>query len=177
MTAYHLPPFVKSGKGEKGDPGQTGGVGVGTTNITNVTNVTNVTDVHTGTETHDTTSLHGAWHLYPDAIAITAKQIAVKSATVAATGSTQSDAALIDVGFTLVSAADGTKGVKLPDAREGRNCWIKNNVAASLKVWPTSGDAINAIAANSNFSIGNLMACQFTAYDETTWYTTPLVAS
>ncbi len=101
----------------------------------------------------------------------------IPTATVAATGSTQTDAAPITTGFTLVSAADGTKGVKLPTAVAGLQCIIKNNVAATLKVWPFSGDAINAIAADSSMSLANLVSAVFTAYDATTWYTTPLLPS
>ena len=101
----------------------------------------------------------------------------IKSATVAATGSTQSDAASVSDGFTLVSAADGTKGVKLPAAIAGRTVILKNNVAAVLKVWPASGDGINAITVDSNFTMLTVTACLFVAYDSTTWYSVPLVAS
>jgi hypothetical protein len=101
----------------------------------------------------------------------------LKSATVAATGSTQANAAAVSDGFTLVSAADGTKGVRLPAAIAGRTVILKNNAAAVLKVWPSSGDAINAIAADSNFTMTNLTACMYVAYDSTTWYSIPLVAS
>lgn len=98
-------------------------------------------------------------------------------ATVAATGSDQAGAASVDVGFTLVSAADGTKGVKLPAAAAGKRVEIKNNVNAVLKVYPATGDAINAIAANSALSMAALTSAVFNAYDDTTWYTTPLVPS
>jgi hypothetical protein len=101
----------------------------------------------------------------------------LKSATVAAAGSTQANAAAVSDGFTLVSAADGTKGVVLPAAIAGRTVILKNNVAAVLKVWPASGDAINAIAVDSNFTMTNLTACMYVAYDSTTWYSVPLVAS
>jgi hypothetical protein len=101
----------------------------------------------------------------------------LKSATVAAAGSTQANAAAVSDGFTLVSAADGTKGVVLPAAIAGRTVILKNNAAAVLKVWPASGDAINAIAADSNFTMTNLTACMYVAYDSTTWYSVPLVAS
>jgi len=101
----------------------------------------------------------------------------LKSATVAAAGSTQANAAAVSDGFTLVSAADGTKGVVLPAAVAGRTVILKNNAAAVLKVWPASGDAINAITVDSNFTMTNLTACMYIAYDSTTWYSVPLVAS
>jgi hypothetical protein len=99
------------------------------------------------------------------------------SATVAATGSTQSDAASIATGFTLVSAADATKGVKLPTAAAGKICIVKNNVNAVLKIWPATGDAINAITADGSMSIAALTSAVLVAYDATTWYTVPLLPS
>lgn len=101
----------------------------------------------------------------------------IPTATVAATGSTQADAALIAEGFTLVSAADATKGVLLPTARAGAICIIKNNVAAILKVWPSTSDAINAGGANAVFSVPASTSVILVAYDATTWYSTPLVPS
>jgi len=101
----------------------------------------------------------------------------IKSATVAATGSTQSDAASVSDGFTLVSAADGTKGVKLPAAVAGRTVILKNNANAVLKVWPASGDAVNAITADSNYVLAAYTSSLLVAYDATTWYSVPLLAS
>ena len=101
----------------------------------------------------------------------------LKSATVAATGSTQSDAASVSDGFTLVSAADGTKGIKLPAAVAGRTVILKNGAAAILKVWPASGDGINAIAVDSNYVLAANTSSLLVAYDATTWYSVPLLAS
>ena len=99
------------------------------------------------------------------------------SATVAATGTNQATAAAIATGFTLVSAADATKGILLPAAAAGKTCVIKNNAAAVLKVWPASGDAVNAIAADSNYVLASLTSTVLVAYDATTWYSVPLLAS
>ena len=99
------------------------------------------------------------------------------SATVAATGTNQATAAAIATGFTLVSGADATKGILLPAAAAGRTCVIKNNAAAVLKVWPASGDAVNAIAADSNYVLASLTSTLLVAYDATTWYSVPLLAS
>ena len=99
------------------------------------------------------------------------------SATVAAAGTNQATAAAIATGFTLVSGADATKGILLPAAAAGRTCVIKNNAAAVLKVWPASGDAVNAIAADSNYVLASLTSTLLVAYDATTWYSVPLLAS
>lgn len=99
------------------------------------------------------------------------------SATVAATGTNQATAAQLADGFVLVSAADATKGVKLPAAAAGRQVHVKNGANAALPVYPATGDAINAIAVNSPITMGALTSATFTAYDATTWYTNPLVPS
>jgi hypothetical protein len=108
---------------------------------------------------------------------VTAGDLYVASATVAATGSTQADAAQLAGGFTLVSAADATKGVKLPSAVAGRMVIIKNGANAVLKVWPSTGDAVNAIAVDSNYVLAANTSSILVAYDSTTWYSVPLLAS
>lgn len=104
---------------------------------------------------------------------------AVPSATVAAAGSVQGDAAAVATGFTLVTAADAIKGVILPAAVAGLVCIIKNADAANaiLKIYPATGDAINAIAANSALSIAAKTSVILVAYDATTWYSVPLLPS
>jgi len=101
----------------------------------------------------------------------------LKTATVAATGSTQADAASVSDGLTLVTAADGTKGIKLPAAVAGRTVILKNGAAAILKVWPASGDGINAITVDSNYVLAANTSSLLIAYDATTWYSVPLLAS
>ena len=101
----------------------------------------------------------------------------LKTATVAATGSTQTDAASVSDGLTLVTAADGTKGIKLPAAVAGRTVILKNGAAAILKVWPASGDGINAITVDSNYVLAANTSSLLIAYDATTWYSVPLLAS
>ena len=101
----------------------------------------------------------------------------IPTATVAATGSTQANAAAVSDGFTLVSAADGTKGIVLPAAVAGRTIILKNGAAAILKVWPAVGDAINAIAVDSNYVLAANTSSLLVAYDSTTWYSVPLLAS
>lgn len=105
--------------------------------------------------------------------------VSTPSATVAATGSTQTDAAVVGTGFTLVTAADATKGVKLPTAVAGLVCEIKNADAANaiLKIWPNTSDAVNALSANAAFSIAAKTSVRLIAYDATTWYSIPLLPS
>lgn len=101
------------------------------------------------------------------------------SATVAAAGSIQGDATAFVAGFTLVTAADATKGAQLPAAAAGKICIVKNADAANavLKIWPATGDGINAVAVNSAYSMAANTCSMFIAYDATTWYSLPLLAS
>jgi hypothetical protein len=103
--------------------------------------------------------------------------LVIPTATVAAAGTTAADAGVLTTGFTLVSAADATKGVVLPAAAAGKVVIIKNGAAAVLKIWPATGDAINAIAVDSAFSVASLVSLMLVAYDATTWYSVPLLPS
>lgn len=103
----------------------------------------------------------------------------IPTATVAAAGSVQGDAGTLTEGFTLVTAADDTKGVVLPSAVAGMQCIVKSSVANKiLKVYPNTSDAINALSANAAISLASgPTIAHFIAYDATTWYTLPLLPS
>jgi hypothetical protein len=101
--------------------------------------------------------------------------------TVAA-GSVQADATQIKShGISMVhcTGANATKGVKLPGATKGKILFLKNSDAANavLKVWPKSGDAINALGANNALSMAAKTAAVFVALDGTTWFTFSLLPS
>lgn len=97
--------------------------------------------------------------------------------TVAAAGSIQGDAAALSEGFNFVTGADDTKGVLLPAAVAGMRVIIKVDTGNDLKVWPATGDAINAIAANSAMTVVDDVCFELIALDGTTWYTLPLLPS
>jgi len=98
-------------------------------------------------------------------------------AAVAAAGNNQGTAAALSEGLNVVSAADGTKGVILPTAVAGAVVIVKNTVDAALKIYPASGAAINAVAANGSYDITNLTSTMLVASSATQWYSVPLVAS
>jgi predicted RecA/RadA family phage recombinase len=108
---------------------------------------------------------------------IPAGHVRVPTSTVAATGSVQGDAAQLQEGFNLVTAADGTKGVILPAAVAGMVVQVKNNTNAVLKVYPAASDTVNALSANAAISVAAFTNAVFTAYDATAWYTNPLLPS
>jgi len=101
----------------------------------------------------------------------------VRTATVAAAGTTAANAGQLIEGFNLVTGPDDTKGVVLPPAAAGAQVIIKVGDGADLKVWPATGDAINAIAVDSAMTVVDDVCFVLTALDSTTWYTTPLLPS
>ena len=98
-------------------------------------------------------------------------------AAVAAAGSTQANATALAEGISVVSAADGTKGVRLPTAVAGMVIIVKNTAAGALNIYPATGGAINAVSANGAYSITNLTSSLLVASSTTQWYSVPLVAS
>jgi len=74
--------------------------------------------------------------------------------TVAATGSLISDAAQLNAGRNVVTAANGTKAVRLPPAIDGAKVEVVNTVAGQdLIVFPyKAADQINAITAGASFT-------------------------
>lgn len=97
--------------------------------------------------------------------------------TVAAAGSVQGDAAAMVADFVLVTGADATKGVILPTPAAGRRIVVKNNAGSVLKVYPATGGAINAIAANTAISLAANVPAMFIASSATQWWTLPLLPS
>jgi hypothetical protein len=98
---------------------------------------------------------------------------------VAAAGSAVTDAAQLSSGFTVVTGADGTKGVKLPATPvAGTVVIIKGTTAGVLKVWPDAAATINAIGSNGALSLASgAIPAIFIAKSTTQWYSLPLVPS
>ena len=98
--------------------------------------------------------------------------LARSSATVTALSSDQAGAAALTAELNAISAADGTKGVKLPTAAADKAVDIVNTSASAvLKVYPATGGQINALGANNAFSIGPGRTAKFIGRSATLWYT------
>lgn len=92
--------------------------------------------------------------------------------TVAAAGSAQGSATLAPYETNLVTAADGAKGVVLPQALAGNSVWIVNaDAAQNLLIYPASGAAIDALGANNAFTLSGGQKIELRAYSATQWYT------
>ena len=75
--------------------------------------------------------------------------------TLAASGSSQATAQTIVNHVTMVSAADGTKGVVLPVAITNGEFYAVGNAVANqtLKLYPSTGSAINAGALDASINV------------------------
>lgn len=98
----------------------------------------------------------------------------VPTGTVAAAGSVIANAAAITaLGLTLVTGADNTKAVLLPDAAAGSVLWLANfaGANATLPVFPTVNDTINLLAANASYVQATNSVVGFIKYNAVAWYT------
>jgi hypothetical protein len=92
--------------------------------------------------------------------------------TVAATGSTVADAALLTGVHNLVTAANATKGVILPANRPaGEILTVVNTAAATLKVYPPTGGDINNGSDNAAVLLRDTQTGLFVSLGSNNWST------
>lgn len=98
----------------------------------------------------------------------------VPAGTVAAAGSAIGNGTQVTgLGITLVTAADNTKAVILPDAAIGSVLWLANFSGGNntLAVFPTVADAINLLGANNVYTQATNSTVGFVKYSASQWYT------
>jgi hypothetical protein len=98
---------------------------------------------------------------------------ALARATLAAAGSSASDAAALTQQVQIVTGADGAKGVALPAAATTDGPYvIFNDAAAALLVYPVNGgnDNINGLAEDAAFSMAGGEMAIFVPSSATQWY-------
>jgi len=94
----------------------------------------------------------------------------VTAASVAATGSIQSDAAPLGLtNTTFVTSDSASKGVKLPTGEAGDIMSVVNNSVTTAKLYPATGGSLNGLATNAAVVIpaSKGVTCFCTAAD--TW--------
>ena len=98
------------------------------------------------------------------------KQLAVD--TVAAAGSSDTDAILMSAGRNMVTGADGAVGVKLPSAVQGMSVTVVNTVAGEdLLVYPNTSGQINSLTATTGaFTVPGGTEVTFYCDVVTHWY-------
>lgn len=99
---------------------------------------------------------------------------ALDRGTLAAAGSSASDAAAIVTQVVIATGADGAKGIALPAAATTEGpILVINDAAATLLVYPVNGgnDNINALAEDAAFSMAGGEWALFIPTSATQWYT------
>jgi len=96
------------------------------------------------------------------------------NSALASLGTIQGDAAPIATTTTIVTGADGTKGVILPACGTGETVMVFNNSASTLKVWPPVGSAISVAGtglgtANASYAHTTYANCLYTCVSATQW--------
>ena len=97
--------------------------------------------------------------------------------TAFATGGQASATALTGEFNNVTTVATAGDSVKLPTAALGLKITVKNSGAASLAVFPATGDAINSLAANLSVDIAPKGQMTFRAIDATTYHTDEFLTS
>lgn len=98
----------------------------------------------------------------------------VPAGTVVAAGSAIGNGTQVTgLGITLVTGADNTKAVILPDAAIGSVLWLANFSGGNntLAVFPTVADAINLLGANNVYTQATNSTVGFIKYSASQWYT------
>ncbi len=99
-----------------------------------------------------------------------ANDAATAPVSLAAAGSAQGDAGAIAGSLVVVTASDGTKGVRLPAITVGARVEVYNSVASQgLKVYPATGGNINGGSTNAAITMAGKTFARFVAVDATTW--------
>ena len=93
------------------------------------------------------------------------------SAAVSAAGSTQGTATALTTMINNVTTVAASTGVVLPTAAAGYIVIVRNGGANALSVYPATGAAINAGAANASHSLPVGAMIQYVATSTTQWYT------
>lgn len=101
--------------------------------------------------------------------------IADNIGTLAATGSTQTDAAAVATTVSRVTGADGTKGVKLPALASVPVGFtvevINSDVTNALKVYSNAaGELISGVAGTTAVVVASKGTVRFRKYNATNWY-------
>ncbi len=91
----------------------------------------------------------------------------------AGTTQTQAGAVVLDVGargHRVTTAAVAADAVRLPKAVNGRTVFVCNAAAANaMGVFPSSGDTINALAADAVYSMAANKTAMFVCFVDGTW--------
>lgn len=107
-----------------------------------------------------------------DVPGVIADMSSTANAITAKAGGGQTDATALTASYNRVTTvATAGDSVKLPAALVGSRIAVFNKGGASLDVFPSSGDAINALSADAAYALAATKGAQFICMVNGTWDT------
>jgi|TARA_R110000744_G_scaffold135750_3_gene245252 hypothetical protein len=91
------------------------------------------------------------------------------SATVSAAGTDQAAATGLTSTYNIVTTATANQGVKLPDTAAGLEITILNDSANTIKIYPTTGESIDAGATNASVDLASGHSLKLVGVAATKW--------
>lgn len=98
------------------------------------------------------------------------------SASVTAAGSNQGTATAVTTDFVVCTSVAANTGIILPAAASGRQIVVVNKGSNALSIYPGSGDAIDALAANAAISLAVDGVMILTGVSASLWYSSANLA-
>ena len=111
-----------------------------------------------------------------DGVKLQDGMVSMLTTTLAATGTTQTDAAQIASQVVFVTGANATTGVKLPAVAANKIVFLINTANAVLKIYPATGEKIQGGTANANISLAAYGVAIFGYKAAGDWYATEITA-
>jgi len=111
-----------------------------------------------------------------DGVKLQDGMVSMLTTTLAATGTTQTDAAQIASQVVFVTGANTTTGVKLPAVAANKIVFLINTANAVLKIYPATGEKIQGGTADANIALAAYSVAIFGYKAAGDWYATEITA-
>jgi len=113
----------------------------------------------------------GSWVTWDRLVPTLEKYVGAEAGITASTTQSQGQRPLTKRFNQVSVCANANDVVTLPPAVEGLMCCIRNDGAATLQVYPASGDDINGGATDASITVAAGSAIVLGAMDDTSWFT------
>lgn len=134
------------------------------------TNFTNLnTDKYQSGDNVSAGTISGSTIAATSTLTVGGGSILSTSASITAAGSTQGAATALTKTYNVVGTATADQGIKLPDTAVGLEAFILNDTSVNIKIYPTSGESIDAESANAAVSLGAGHSLTLVGVSATKW--------
>ena len=103
------------------------------------------------------------------ALSVGGSRTSSTSATISAAGADQAAATAMTSTYNVVTTATADQGVKLPDCAAGLEILILNDTANNIKIYPSTGEAIDGGSANAAVDLGPATSLKLVCVSATKW--------